>query len=128
MNTLIICLLIACILPYLAKLPFTYALYKNGSYDNQHPREQQAQLKGFGARAVAAHKNSFEALLIFAVAVLTALATGRISNLVENLSIGFIVVRVIYHVLYLMNWSTLRSIIWAIGLVFSLIILGSCIS
>ncbi len=43
-----------------------------GSLDNNHPREQQARLAGWGQRAQAAHDNSFEAFAPFAAAVLAA--------------------------------------------------------
>lgn len=127
MSTLIICLFIAAILPYLVKLPMAYAMYKTGGYNNQYPRAQQAALQGFGARAVAAHQNSFEALLIFSIAVLTALITNNVSLMVENLAITFILTRIIYLMLYLLNWSSLRSLVWAIGFICSLTILGSSI-
>jgi len=39
-------------------------------YNNSHPREQQSKLTGFGARALTAHQNAFESLIIFAPAVL----------------------------------------------------------
>ena len=65
MNTLLTCLFIAMLLPYLAKGPVAWAMAKAGGYDNHHPRSQQAQLTGFGARALAGHQNAFESLLIF---------------------------------------------------------------
>jgi len=128
MNTLIICLLIAAILPYLARIPVASAMAKAGGYNNDEPRAQQALLHGFGGRAVAAHKNSFEALIIFGLAVVTALATSHITPLIEYLAIAFIVSRVIYHIIYLMGISTLRSLIWFVGLVCSLTIMGLCIN
>lgn len=127
MNTLIICLLIACILPYLSRIPLAIAMAKTGSYNNNYPRSQQATLQGFGARALAAHQNSFESLIIFATAVLTAMISNHVSTMVEYLAIVYIISRVIYHVLYLMNLAGLRSLIWFVGLVCSLTILGSCL-
>lgn len=64
MHTLLTCLFIAMLLPYLAKGPVAWAMVKAGGYDNHHPRTQQAQLTGFGARALAGHQNAFESLLI----------------------------------------------------------------
>lgn len=124
MSTLILCLFIAAILPYLAKLPLVYAMQKaEGGYNNHHPREQQASLKGFGARALAAHQNSFESLIIFSSAILTALVTKSYSYTVQTLAIAYLISRVVYHFLYLMDWATLRSTVWFIGLVCSLSIL-----
>jgi len=128
MSTLIICLFIACLLPYLSKLPVAWAMSRaTGGYNNNYPREQQASLQGFGARAAAAHQNSFESLLIFSTAAITALATNHVTDMVQYLAIGYIVSRVVYHALYLMDLAALRSTIWLVGLICSLTILGSCI-
>lgn len=127
MNTLLICLFIAVILPYLTKIPVAIAMQKAGGYDNHYPRDQQAGLTGFGARAAAAHQNSFESLLIFSTAVLAALATQNQTDLINNMAMLHIAARLVYHVLYLLNMASLRSLVWSVGLVSSLIILGSCL-
>ena len=67
MTTLLTCLLIAMLLPYLAKGPVAIAMAKLGGYDNSHPREQQSKLTGYGARAVAGHQNAFESLLYYSL-------------------------------------------------------------
>lgn len=127
MATLIICLFIATVFPYLAKMPVVYILAKTGHYDNNHPRTQQAQLTGIGARAVAAHQNSFESLLIFAIALLTALITNHHSLLIQGLAIGHLVARICYHITYLSNLATLRTSVWLISVLCSLTILALCI-
>ena len=128
MYTLILCLFIACLLPYLSKIPVAIAMNKQpGGYDNNHPRAQQAALTGVGARAVAAHQNSFESLIIFVAAILTALATQNTTTTVQNLAVLYVVTRVIYHVLYLLNWAMLRSTIWMVGLIASLSIIWLCL-
>ncbi|MBE8168818.1 MAG: MAPEG family protein [Shewanella sp.] len=122
MHTLLICLFIAMLLPYLAKAPVAYAMSKLGSYDNNHPRDQQSKLTGFGARALAGHQNAFESLLIFGVAVLAVVTTGNTTETAVTLAIVHVVARIVYHVLYLMDFSTLRSLSWfvAIGSSFGL--------
>ncbi|WED42414.1 MAPEG family protein [Legionella cardiaca] len=128
MSTLILCLFIACLFPYLAKIPVVIAMKREpGGYDNSHPREQQAALKGFGARAVAAHQNSFESLIIFSTAALTALATHNTSYLIQGLAIFYLISRGVYHIFYLLNWSTLRTTIWSLGLIAALSILWLCL-
>jgi uncharacterized MAPEG superfamily protein len=119
MTTLVICLFIASILPYIAKIPVAIAMNKLGGYDNEHPRGQQEQLVGFGARALAAHQNGFESLLIFATATLVALVTQNTSEVINMLAITHVISRVIYTILYLVNWSTLRSVIWGVGIICS---------
>ncbi|MCE0724659.1 MULTISPECIES: MAPEG family protein [Legionella] len=124
MTTLIICLFIAILFPYLLKVVVANFMQKEGNYDNHYPRAQQARLQGMGARAVAAHQNSFEALLVFATATLTAIATHHIGITIQILAIIFIVSRVIYSYFYLMDMASLRSTIWFIGFICCLIILG----
>ena len=127
MVTLTWCLFIACLLPYLAKIPVVIMMNKQpGGYDNKHPRTQQAALTGIGARAVAAHQNSFESLIIFSTAALTAIATHNTSCLIQGLAIFHLISRGIYHLLYLLNWATLRSTLWTLGSLSSLGILWLC--
>lgn len=119
MATLLICLLIALFLPFMAKAPVAFAMAKLGGYDNNHPRAQQAKLTGFGARALAAHQNAFESLLIFAVAVLTVVTTNNATEAAVTMGIIHVVARVVYHVLYLMDYSSLRSLSWFVAMVCS---------
>ncbi|MBV7316499.1 MAPEG family protein [Shewanella sp. NIFS-20-20] len=117
MNVLIVCLLLAMVLPYLAKAPVAWAMAKDGGYDNAHPRAQQARLTGFGARAVAAHQNAFESLLLFAPAVLLVIATGSINQVAEIAAVVHILARVSYQVFYLTNWDKLRSTSWFVAII-----------
>ena len=128
MHTLILCLFIACLFPYFAKIPVALAMKKQpGGYDNNDPRGQQAALTGFGARAVAAHQNSFESLIIFVASVLTALVSQHITPTIEWLAVSYLVLRVVYHALYLLDWAMLRSSVWACGLCVSLSIIWLCL-
>lgn len=127
MSTVITCLFIAAILPYLSKAPLAYAMNQLGGYDNNNPRTQQSKLEGFGARASAAHQNSFEALLVFSTAAITAIATNNVTAMTENLAIAFVIARVVYHVLYLLDLAVFRSLVWFVGLISSLTILWTCI-
>ncbi|WP_199435816.1 MAPEG family protein [Vibrio owensii] len=128
MDILIFCLIVAALLPYIAKIPLAVAMHKAGGYDNNYPREQQAELKGFGARALAAHQNAFESLIVFASAVLVAISTDTINANVQFLALTHIVFRVAYHVLYLLNLGNLRSISWAIAMGCAFGIMGQCLS
>ena len=127
MTILIWCLFAATLLPYLAKAPVAMAMNKLDGYDNNHPRSQQAQLTGFGARALAAHQNAFESLIIFAPAVLLAIATNTITDTITLLAITHVIARVAYNVLYLLNIGVVRSIVWAIATVSSFAIIWQCI-
>ena len=127
MTILIICLFLALLLPLLAKGPVAYAMAKLGGYNNKHPREQQSKLTGFGARALAAHQNAFESVIIFAPAVILALATGNSQQGVIVLAIVHIISRVLYNIFYLLNIDLLRSIVWAIATLCSFAIVYQCI-
>jgi uncharacterized MAPEG superfamily protein len=127
MTIVIYCLLIAVLLPYLAKIPLAYAMNKAGGYDNHHPRSQQAALTGFGERALAAHQNAFESLIIFSPAVLLAIATNHLDESIEYLAITHIIARIAYHILYLLDWDKLRSTVWAIGLLAAIAIIWQCL-
>ena len=128
MTTLVVCLLIAILLPYLAKLPVGYAMQKaRGGYDNNHPRLQQASLQGFGARAVAAHQNCFESLAVFSTAALTAMVTHHLSPLIQFLAVIYIASRFIYIFVYLMDIAALRSAVWFIGIICCIVIMSLCL-
>ncbi|GLX79308.1 membrane protein [Thalassotalea insulae] len=126
MTLLITCLFIALLLPYLAKIPVAIAMHQLGGYDNAHPRAQQAQLTGFGARALAAHQNSFESLIIFTPAILLAIATQHTGSSIQYLAITHVVSRIIYQLLYMINISILRSIAWGIATMASFAIVWQC--
>ena len=127
MTILIICLFIALLLPLLAKGPVAFAMAKLGGYNNNHPREQQSNLTGFGARALAAHKNAFESVILFAPAVILALATNNMQQTIVVLAVVHVIARVLYNIFYLLNISLLRSIVWAIATLCSFAIVFQCI-
>ncbi len=127
MTILIICLFLALLLPLVAKGPVAYAMAKLGGYNNYHPREQQSKLTGFGARALAAHQNAFESAILFAPAVILAIATGNTQQIIVALAIIHIIARVLYNILYLLNLGLLRSIMWTIATLSSFSIVLQCI-
>jgi uncharacterized MAPEG superfamily protein len=127
MTILIICLFLALLLPLLGKGPVAYAMAKLGGYNNNHPREQQSKLTGFGARALAAHQNAFESVILFAPAVILALATGNIQQEIVVLAVVHVISRVLYNIFYLLNLGILRSIVWTIATLCSFIIVFQCI-
>lgn len=119
MNIIILCAFIAALLPYLAKIPLALAMNKESKYDNNYPRDQQARLTGFGARALAAHQNSFESLIIFGVAVAVVLTTNTTNETVQVLAITHVAARVVFCVMYYINQDKLRSISWFVATICS---------
>lgn len=127
MTLLIWVLFIAVLLPFVAKIPVAIAMHQLGKYDNNHPRSQQENLTGLGARALAAHQNAFESLIIFCPAILIAVATNHTGDLIQQTAITYLIARVVYNLLYLLNFSTLRSFVWAISLFCPVYIIWLCI-
>lgn len=127
MTILIVCLFLALLLPILAKGPVAFAMAKLGGYNNNHPREQQSQLTGFGARALAAHQNAFESVILFAPAIILALATGNIQQEIVVLAVIHVIARLLYNIFYLLDISLLRSIVWVIATLCSFTIVLQCI-
>lgn len=119
------CVFISALLIFLAKIPVAKAMNEQGGYNNHLPRQQQAQLTGFGARALAAHQNSFEAFILFAVGVLMAHTTQTAGWLIDTLAIIFVIARVIYLLCYWADLAWQRSLVWFVGLVCSLLLMIS---
>jgi uncharacterized MAPEG superfamily protein len=106
-------LLAAAILPYV-----TIGLAKSaGGIDNRAPRASLDGLVGWRRRADWAHRNHFEAFPAFAAAVFVAELTHAPQSRIDLLAGIFVLLRVIYTALYVADQATLRSIVWALGLI-----------
>ncbi|MFC3092649.1 MAPEG family protein [Alteromonas sediminis] len=116
MTLLLSSLLITIIMPFLAKAPLAVAMNKESKYDNAYPRDQQARLTGFGARANAAHYNCFEALACYTPAVLAVIATSNVNELAELSALVFVLARVLYLLCYWFDKATLRSACWIVAM------------
>jgi uncharacterized MAPEG superfamily protein len=116
MTILITCALIAVLMPYFARIPAMIAMNKLGGYDNKHPRQQQTQLTGLGARALAAHQNCFESLAVFAVTLVVVIGTNNINAVTEALAMTHIIARILFCVFYYLNLDIIRSIMWLVGM------------
>lgn len=108
-------ILIACLLPYVfAILAKVIGGFK--AEDNQNPRAFLAKTTGLAARANAAQQNSFESLPLFIAAILLAEYMVIPQVFTMTLGIAYIVLRILYGICYLANWSTLRSVIWLLSM------------
>jgi uncharacterized MAPEG superfamily protein len=105
---------IAGLLPYMAALA---AKLGAADFDNEQPRTWLAKQSGHRARANAAQQNSFEAFAFFAAAVITAHVTRGAQAQVDTLAMVFIAARVLYLIVYMGGWGTVRSLVWAVGMV-----------
>lgn len=115
MSLATICLAVACTLPILC----TGIAKQRGAFDpfrdNADPRGWLAKQSGVAARANAAQANSWEALIVFAPAVLTAQLAQAPTSWVDALAVTFVVSRVIYVGVYLADLAALRSAVWFVG-------------
>jgi uncharacterized MAPEG superfamily protein len=94
-------------------VPIKWLSYRE--YDNAHPRDPAFYEDAIRARALGAHQNGIEAFPFFAVAVLLAEFREAPQNLINELAILFLIVRVAYVLTYIGNRPRLRSILWNIG-------------
>lgn len=122
------CVLAACLMPILtvglAKVSLARMPRKLGGYDNFNPREWEAKLDGWRARAHAAQLNGYEALPLFIAGVLFAQVGGAEQARIDLLAMAFILARMLYTAAYLSNRATLRSLIWMVGLGLSIALLA----
>src|ERR1700742_974177 len=84
-------------------------------FDNAKPRAPGFYEDPIASRALGAHQNGIEAFPFFAFAVLLAEFRGGPQNLINELAILFVIVRIAYVFTYIGNRPTLRSILWSIG-------------
>ena len=84
-------------------------------FDNSKPRDPAFYESPFAARALGAHQNGIEAFPFFAAAVLLAEFRACPQNLINELAVLFVIVRIAYVFTYLGNRPTLRSILWSLG-------------
>src|SRR6201996_1075491 len=84
-------------------------------FDNSKPRDPAFYEDPVAARALGAHQNGIEAFPFFAAAVLLAEFRACPQNLINELAVLFVIVRVAYVFTYIGNRPTLRSILWNIG-------------
>jgi uncharacterized MAPEG superfamily protein len=109
-------LLIAIALPWLMAVIKKSDLASNGKYNNSAPRAGLENLQGVSQRASWAEQNSYEILPAYIAAVVVAHLAAAFQPHIDLLAILFIASRVLYILCYLMNWATLRSIVWMLGL------------
>lgn len=117
MTTAYWCVLIALFLPYVATGAAKFFGAGFGPRANHDPRVFLAGLKGWRKRADNAQHNGFEVTPAFAAAVIIAhLAGGAEQALLDKLAIAFVLSRVVYFALYLLDWAALRSLVWFAGM------------
>ena len=106
------CVLAAAIMPYVFA-----GLAKSGGkpYNNQAPRKYLEGQEGWRKRANWAQLNAFEAFPAFAAGVIIAHQLDAGQGTVNGLAVGFIACRIAYGFAYVLDWATLRSLVWTGG-------------
>ena len=84
-------------------------------FDNSKPRDPAFYDDPIHSRALGAHQNGIETFPFFAFAVLLAEFRESPQNLINELAVLFLIVRIAYVFTYLGNRPTLRSILWSLG-------------
>lgn len=107
------CVLIAGLLPYVAA---GIAKYGFQEFDNSNPRQWLAKQTGFRARANAAQANTFESIPFFFVAVVIAAIAEAPQSRIDLLAVTYVLARIAFIVCYVVDWPTIRSIVWLIGI------------
>lgn len=125
MPVILVTLFIASLLPILlAGASHYFRIRQFGGVDNAHPRAQQAQLTGPGARVVAAQQNAWEALIVYTLVVFIAFAAGVDLHTLTLPALLFIGFRLLHALFYGLNRSTLRSLAFAGGMGCCIFIFG----
>ncbi|RFA24804.1 hypothetical protein CAI21_20255 [Alkalilimnicola ehrlichii] len=108
------CVLIVGLLPY----AFAIAAKAGASgFNNRTPRTFLAGLEGWRKRADWVQHNTFEALPLFAAAVIIAHQLDAAQGTVNTLAVTFVILRIVYGLLYIFDKPTLRSLIWFAALI-----------
>ncbi len=80
-------------------------------------REGMAKPEGLCGRALRAHANMLESLILFAILVLAAQAAGVSTAMTVLGAQLFFVARLVYAVVYLIGIPWLRTAVWAVSIV-----------
>jgi uncharacterized MAPEG superfamily protein len=104
----------AAVLVYLPFLVVAYGRVKVG-YDIAAPRALFDKLPAYAQRATWAHQNSFESFSLFAAAALMAVMTQVNTPLATGAVVAYLVARLLYSILYILNIPILRSLMFGIG-------------
>jgi uncharacterized MAPEG superfamily protein len=107
------CVFASVVLYLLTIVPVKWANAKQ--YDNARPRDPAFYQDSLRSRALGAHQNGIEAFPFFAAAVLLAEFRGAPQNLINELSVLFVIVRAAYVLTYVGDRPSLRSILWTLG-------------
>jgi uncharacterized MAPEG superfamily protein len=108
-------MLLAAVLIYLLTLAPFKPLGRR-EFDNAKPRDPEFYANPLRARALGAHLNGIETFPFFAVAVLLAEFRAAPQYLINELAVAFILLRLLFVGAYLLDYPTVRTLLWNAGL------------
>ncbi|MGI9520013.1 MAG: MAPEG family protein [Hyphomicrobiaceae bacterium] len=79
--------------------------------------EAPSQFEGWVGRAVRAHQNMLESLVLFAIVVLVAQIAGKANEMTAIGAQLFFYSRLAYAVIYIIGVPWLRTLVWALSIV-----------
>ena len=85
-------------------------------WGNANPRGFLGRTEGMAARAHGAEKNSYETLPFFFAAILMAQYMVVPQAVINKLALAYVLLRVLYGLAYVLNFPSLRSILWTLAL------------
>lgn len=113
------CVLVVALLPIvcagIAKYGVLRTAPENGGLDNNNPRAWLARQTGWRARANAAQANTFEAMPFFFAAIVIAHQLQASQARLDLLAVAFVVLRAGYILMYLADFASARSVVWALA-------------
>lgn len=86
-----------------------------GTTYSMGPRDERRELTGVAGRLQRALSNHFEALILFAIAVMIVTLSGQSSTATELCAHAYLIARILYVPAYAQGLTPWRSIIWMIG-------------
>lgn len=87
------------------------------------PRDTPKEIQGISGRIFRAHNNHFEALILFSIAVIVVTLAQASSPLTEACAWLYLISRILYVPAYASGIFMLRSMIWGIGYLATIVML-----
>ncbi|EDQ87876.1 uncharacterized protein MONBRDRAFT_33132 [Monosiga brevicollis MX1] len=121
-DTPLVCLFLALVLIYVPSTIKAIWINRNvdGGVNNIHPRKQLDLLASWGLRAYGAHQNSLETFPAFVAGIYAAQVQNADETATDVLCILFVVFRVLYIIVYLINtnacMAALRTILFVLSM------------
>ncbi len=90
-------------------------------------RDTPRELTGKAGRAQRALNNHFEGLILFTAAVVVVTLSGQSTATTQTCAYLYLAARIVYLPAYLFGWTPWRSLIWAVGLIATAVMLISAL-